>query len=174
MAVSKIFVMTRIDGQWTAPEPLPAPINTPGGREHCPSLLQDGKTLCFASLRADGFGKSDIYCSRLLADGTYSPAVNAGPNVNTAEDEYHFTQGEDGWIHFVSFGHEPKRNADADIWYTRADGEGGFIEAVNAGAAVNAGGVFDVCPSMHPSGRMGFFSLVHNNAVTHTDLFWVD
>ena len=130
--------------------PLPADINTPGGREHCPSMLRDGKTFCFASLRPGGYGQSDIYCAQTLDNGrSFSAPINAGPNVNSASDDFHVTQDRAGWIHLVSYGHEPKLGEQDDIWYTRtADGvAGGYAPVVNAGAAVNAGWRIQGCDS---------------------------
>ncbi|MEQ8953950.1 MAG: hypothetical protein RL120_07415 [Gammaproteobacteria bacterium] len=62
-----LFVTHKINGQWTEPELVGYPISTNEGDEHCPAILQDGETLCFASRRAGGFGGSDIYCSRRMA-----------------------------------------------------------------------------------------------------------
>ena len=41
----------KIDGVWSEPEIRPFPISTNEGNEHCPAILQDGETLCFASRR---------------------------------------------------------------------------------------------------------------------------
>ena len=57
-----LFVTNKVNGVWSEPELLPYPISTDEGNEHCPAVLQDGVTLCFASMRAGGYGGSDIYC----------------------------------------------------------------------------------------------------------------
>jgi chitodextrinase len=51
-----------------------------------PSISNDGKTLYFASDMPGGFGKSDIYCSRLV-NGEWSSPVNMGPVVNSSSTE---------------------------------------------------------------------------------------
>ena len=48
---SALFVTRKVEGVWTAPELLPYPISTDAGNEHCPAILNDGETLCFASRR---------------------------------------------------------------------------------------------------------------------------
>lgn len=52
-----------------------------------PYVTADGNRLYFASEREGGFGKSDIWYSERQPGGTWGAAHNAGPVVNTAEDE---------------------------------------------------------------------------------------
>ena len=47
-----LFVTHKVNGIWSEPELIPYPISTDEGNEHCPAILQDGETLCFASRRA--------------------------------------------------------------------------------------------------------------------------
>ena len=144
---------------WQTPERLPEPVNIAGARDHCPMLLRDGKTLCWASLRPGGFGKSDIWCAVRSADGSYTEPVNAGPSVNTAADEFHFQQDAQGaWIYFTSF--RPGGLSGAgDIWATLPDGRGGYGDAVNLGPRVNSVGVPNTCPAFMPNGSMAQFTM---------------
>jgi predicted DNA-binding antitoxin AbrB/MazE fold protein len=68
---------------------LPAEINKEGATNTHPSLtLINGKlTMYFASNRPGGEGGMDIWYSVKNSDGTWQSPVNAGKNVNTAEDE---------------------------------------------------------------------------------------
>lgn len=50
-------------GSWSTPVKLPAPINS--GFEAKPVMLNDNRTLLFASQRAGGLGSFDVYMSRL-------------------------------------------------------------------------------------------------------------
>ena len=68
---SDVFVTHKVEGGWTEPELVPYPISTDAGDEHCPMLLQDGQTLCFASSRAGGYGGSDIWCSQEDENGNW-------------------------------------------------------------------------------------------------------
>ena len=38
----------------------------------------------------------DIYCSKQDDNGDWLEPVNQGPNINTAAEEFHFTQDSDG------------------------------------------------------------------------------
>ena len=71
------------------------PADYPGGGpqdawDFNPEISVDGHTLLFTSLRPGGYGLGDIYVSH-LRDGEWSAAVNVGPAVNSAMDEYHPT-----------------------------------------------------------------------------------
>ena len=158
---TKVVKSELVDGVWTLGVPLPSPINTPGGREHCPMLSRDQKTLCFASLRAGGYGKSDIYCSDLLPDGTFSEPTNAGPNINTAEDEFHFSYDSVGeYVYFSSAGHTEDNLGSMDIFRSKVGGDGSHGPAENLGPNGNTA-LPDLCPVFSPfDGDMYFFSFV--------------
>ncbi len=71
---------------WEAPVIL-GPVINGSGADFAPNLSIDGHLLFFSSVRPDGFGGPDIYLSH-RADPTddfgWEPAVNLGPDVNTA------------------------------------------------------------------------------------------
>jgi len=60
-----LFVTRLVDGRWSEPEHLPAPINSPS-YEYGPTLSPDGRTLYFNSARR---GSADIYRIPLAALG---------------------------------------------------------------------------------------------------------
>ncbi|MFT7368626.1 MAG: peptidoglycan-associated lipoprotein [Oceanospirillaceae bacterium] len=95
-----LFITKKVNGEWTTPTLVGFPISTNVGDEHCPAILQDGKTLCFASKREGGFGGSDIYCSVQDVHGDWMIPVNQGLNINTAAEEFHFTQDKNGMAYF--------------------------------------------------------------------------
>lgn len=87
----------RRDGSYGAPELLGSGVNTPGRWEFNPEISPDGRTLLFVRLdRPDdglddqGHGWGDLYVSRMVR-GQFGEAVNLGPCVNTAADEFHPT-----------------------------------------------------------------------------------
>ena len=138
-------------------------------------------------MRAGGYGASDLYCSQMEDDGrSFSAPLNLGPAINTAGDEFHYMEDKEGFIHFVSSGHAPKANQVADIFYTRADGKGGYLKPTNPGASVNGGGgqgdagVLDICTAMvTPDGkRMAFYSMLSpptaDNPLGDMDILTVD
>ncbi|MDN5214607.1 OmpA family protein [Fulvivirgaceae bacterium BMA12] len=100
-----IFVSNFDGGNWSKPTPLNANINS-RYRELSASLTADGKKLYFSSDRPGGHGGLDIYISELQDDGKWGPAINAGPKINTKEDEdAPFIHPEDNMLYFSSRGH---------------------------------------------------------------------
>lgn len=167
-----IFVTHKVNGSWTTPERVPAPISTDGGDEHCPMLLRDGKTLCFASSRPGGYGSFDIWCSRQTADGRWQEPVNQGPNINTAGSEFHFMQSRDGkWVYFTST--RPGGFGGADLYAARSLGPNQWGPAVNLGAQVNTAGM-DMCPALHPDGKTfcWFTSGRMADSLGMSDIYW--
>src|SRR5262249_55569482 len=74
---------------WTEPAPLGDAVNSIGS-EVLPAISPDGKTLVFTAFGRDDervgvhaeYRKGDLYVSRLV-DGKWTPAKNAGPEVNS-------------------------------------------------------------------------------------------
>lgn len=169
-----VFVTHKVDGQWSEPELLPFPISTDAGNEHCPMLLQDGETLCFASSREGGYGGADIWCSRQDEDGSWQDPVNQGPNINTAAQEFHFMEDEDGWVYFTSS--RPGGFGGMDIWASEhlVDGTGpdAWGPALNLGPSVNTASA-DMCPALAPDDEtMAWFSSRTDNNWGDADIFW--
>ena len=171
---SDVFVTHKVGGEWTEPELVGYPISTDAGDEHCPMLLQDGETLCFASSRDGGLGGSDIWCSQEDADGNWQDPVNQGPNINTAASEFHFMEDKDGWVYFTSG--RPGGFGGMDIWASKhVDGETGpeaWGPAVNLGPTVNTASA-DMCPALLPDDQtMAWFSGRTDNNLGAADIFW--
>jgi len=169
-----VFVTHKVDGQWSEPEKLPYPISTDAGNEHCPMLLRDGQTLCFASQREGGYGGSDIWCSQQDEDGSWQDPVNQGPNINTAAEEFHFMEDKDGWVYFTS--NRPGGFGGMDIWAAQhlADGTGpdAWSLATNLGPSVNTASA-DMCPALAPDDEtMAWFSNRPDINWGGADIFW--
>jgi hypothetical protein len=81
------------DGRWGKPLRLPAPVNSQGS-EWFPRLARDG-WLYFGSNRSGGLGKTDIWRARTDREGRWI-VENAGPALNTPEDEYEPLPSPDG------------------------------------------------------------------------------
>jgi hypothetical protein len=169
-----VFVTRKVGGEWTTPRLVPYPISTDEGNEHCPMLLQDGETLCFASSRAGGYGGADIWCSQEDADGNWQEPVNQGPNINTAAQEFHFMEDKDGWAYFTSS--RPGGYGGMDIWAAKHQaGETGpdaWEPAVNLGPSINTASA-DMCPALLPDDEtMAWFSGRTDNSLGAADIFW--
>jgi len=167
-----LFVTRKVNGSWTEPELLGYPISTNEGNEHCPAILQDGETLCFASRRAGGYGGSDIWCSQQDGDGNWMEPVNQGPNINTAAEEFHFTQDTSGMVYFTS--NREGGLGGMDLWGSMQQGENSWGPAVNLGPRVNTA-ANDMCPALPPGGEgFSWFSNRQDNSLGNIDIFWTN
>lgn len=167
--LNDIFVTRKVNGRWTTPELVPAPVSTDEGNEHCPMLLRDGKTLCFASARPGGYGSFDIWCSQQSADGTWQEPVNQGPNINTPASEFHFMEDRDArWVYFTST--RPGGKGAADLWAARHLGPDSWGPAVNL-AAVNTS-TADMCPALGPDGKTFCWFGARPDSLGASDIYW--
>jgi len=171
--LNDIFVTHKVNGVWSTPELVPFPISTDAGNEHCPMLLSDGNTLCFASARAGGYGSFDIWCSAQDANGKWRDPVNQGPNINTAAAEFHFMEDRDGqWVYFTST--RPGGYGGADIWASRHLGPNQWGPAMNLGPKVNTAGA-DMCPALGADGRsIYWFGSRPDDSLGSTDIYWTN
>ena len=79
-------------------------VNSPAWDSH-PSLSREGDTLYFASDRQGGFGLSDIYFTYKNRKGIWQPVRNAGPIINTRNNEVSpFLHQEEKVLYFSSNG----------------------------------------------------------------------
>ena len=84
--VSAIYVITKSNGSWSAPQLLER-VNTHVSNSKQPFCTADGKYLYFASDRPGGSGGFDIWYAPLQEDGSTGEPVNAGTVINTNGDE---------------------------------------------------------------------------------------
>ncbi|MCB0794661.1 MAG: OmpA family protein [Flavobacteriales bacterium] len=96
------------DGAFSAPERLPASVNTLY-QEESVQIHPDGRTLYFSSNGHPGFGGLDIYVSRMQEDGTWGQALNLGWPINSGSDE-----------------NSLQVNAEGNIAYFASDRKGGY------------------------------------------------
>jgi outer membrane protein OmpA-like peptidoglycan-associated protein len=104
--------------------------------ESQPSLAADGRTLYFASTRSNGYGNSDIWCSRLLNDGSWSTPENLGDIINTSGSEMApFIHPDGRTLYFSSDRHIGM--GGIDLYVSRADSLGRWTTPVNLGYPIN-------------------------------------
>jgi Tol biopolymer transport system component len=115
---------SQADGSYGAAEELPAPVNIPGVWSFNPFISADGRTLVFTSLnRPGGMGKGDIWIATAGRDGQFGTLRNAGPAVNSVEDEFHATLSPDRRAMFF-VRRTGAANANADTYWVRASAVG--------------------------------------------------
>jgi outer membrane protein OmpA-like peptidoglycan-associated protein/tetratricopeptide (TPR) repeat protein len=84
-----------------------------------PFVMPDGKRIYFVSVMEGGYGKSDIWYTDKLPDGTWSKPINLGREVNTSGNEmFPFVAGE--YLFFSSNGHAGY--GGMDIFASKIDG----------------------------------------------------
>jgi len=88
-----------------------------------PSISCDGTTMYFVSNREGGLGGTDIWKSKLGANGFWGEPVNLGSTINTAGDEETPYIAPDGIsLYFSSTGHPGLGDADLFVTYLKEDG----------------------------------------------------
>lgn len=99
-----IYIAELADGRLTGVRNLGRTVNTKHWDSQ-PVITGDGQTIYFSSNRRDGTGGTDIYITHRNADGTWSQAVNAGPEINTKKNERSpYLTPDGGALYFSSDG----------------------------------------------------------------------
>ncbi|MBI3509204.1 MAG: PD40 domain-containing protein [Bacteroidetes bacterium] len=130
-----IYMSTLNGDNWSTPERLGPTINTDKYWEGSCSLSSDGQILYFASDRPGGLGGRDIYYSNKQSDGSWGPAINMGPTINTPyNDDAPFIHPDGINLFFSSEGHNSMGGYDL-FYSTFKDGQWG--DPVNLGYPVN-------------------------------------
>ncbi|MDR2383103.1 MAG: OmpA family protein [Prevotellaceae bacterium] len=84
-----------------------------------PFVTPDGKRIYFVSVMEGGYGKSDIWYTDKLPDGTWSKPINLGREINTSGNEmFPFVAGD--YLFFSSDGHPGY--GGMDIFASKIDG----------------------------------------------------
>jgi outer membrane protein OmpA-like peptidoglycan-associated protein/tetratricopeptide (TPR) repeat protein len=143
-------------GEWTEIQNMGAQVNDPSAWDSQPSISADGCTLYFASNRAGGMGKADLY--KTVKDpktGEWSVPINLGAPINTPGNEKSpFIHSDSHTLYFSSDGHMGV--GGYDIFYSRADSNGGWQEPTNIGYPINSTGD-DLGFFVSTDGKTGFF-----------------
>jgi OOP family OmpA-OmpF porin len=169
-----LFVSRRPDRQslWEAPVNLGDSVNDPIGDDFSLRLSVDGLALYFASNRAGGFGKGDLYVTtRAALDDVWGKPTNLGPAVNTAAFEAFPTPSPDGnTLYFnrsTSFDSQ-----DSDIWVTsRSDAHSPWAAPQRLVMPVN-GPRAEFSPSISTDGLSLYFASDRDGNLGSIDI-WV-
>ena len=81
-----IYISKFINGKYSMPEKLGDGVNSEYYEGHV-FVSPDESFIIFDSIRPVGFGKTDMYISCKLEDGTFSKAVNLGEKINSASHD---------------------------------------------------------------------------------------
>jgi Tol biopolymer transport system component len=150
------------NGTWTKPEYLQK-INT-DSNDYYASFTTNGN-LYFASSRSGGFGKEDIYVSKLI-NGQYTTPENLGAAINTPNSEFDpGISAKDDILLFASSNREDGFGA-ADLYYSRPGANKQWQSAANLGPKFNTQ-TRDFCPYISPDGQYFFYS-------SEREIKWID
>ena len=127
-----------IDGPWSDPVNIGAPINSPYYDAEV-TLSADGLSLYFGSSRPGGYGDRDIwFATRETVDSPWSEPRNLGPVVNSPAYDNSPSLSTDGCVLLFS-STRPCGFGDRDLWVTRrATTADTWTEPVNLGSVVNS------------------------------------
>jgi ankyrin repeat protein len=107
-----VYRSLSVGGIFGEPENLGPAINSEF-REFDPFVAPDGGYLIFASNRPGGHGSSDLYISFLSSDGSWTPARNMGPEVNSDTPDFTPMLTPDGrYLFFTS-----SREGASDLYW---------------------------------------------------------
>jgi tetratricopeptide (TPR) repeat protein len=153
-------------------EKLDANINSAKAEEIAACVSSDGSMLYFASNREGGQGGTDLYLSRKLPNGTWGPAQNLGPDINTPFDEDFPNVTADGKVlYFSSNGHTTM--GGYDIFKAELNPETKqFANPKNIGYPINT-------PEdnynfrISANGRFGYISALRDGGLGDLDIYRV-
>ncbi len=99
-----LFISYNTPTGWSEPVNMGYNINTEFW-ESSPSLSPDKNALYFSSNRPGGYGGKDLYVSYRKPNGTWGPAENMGPLINTKGDELApFIHADNQTLYYTSNG----------------------------------------------------------------------
>lgn len=140
------------DGEWTAPVPLPAPVNTEADEHHA-AFAGDG-SFWFASSRPGGAGRSDLYRARPSGGAwTLEPLGGALATERSEPDLYLDPAGR---FAIVVITERPDGLGGDDLYLTVPEGNG-WSRPEPLGAPVNSA-EYEYGPFVTPDGAWLWFT----------------
>jgi|WetSurMetagenome_2_1015567.scaffolds.fasta_scaffold84630_2 outer membrane protein OmpA-like peptidoglycan-associated protein len=145
-----LYLSTSTKGGWSAPQNMGPTINGQRWESH-PSFGADGTSVYFTSNRPGGMGGSDIWIGYETSPGHWTKLVNAGPGINTPNNEGSpFVHFDGRTLYFMRDGNEGMGGYDLYISHMGIDGQ--WKPAQNMGSSINSnsneGGL-----AVHPDGK---------------------
>ncbi len=166
-----LFYTKKLGSRWTNPVNLPGKVNSYHW-ETQPSLSSDGKTMYFIrGIRGrNQTQNSDIYVTKLQADGTWGTAVRLPDHINTPDQEESVLIHPDGkTLYFASRGHVGM--GGSDLFVSRMDKDGNWSKPENLGYPINT--KYDENSLMvSPDGEIAFFASDREGGFGGLDIYY--
>jgi outer membrane protein OmpA-like peptidoglycan-associated protein len=133
---SDLYLSELRNGKWSPPQNMGPSIN--GQKwDGEPAFGNDGTSFYFTSNRPGGMGGYDIWIVRQSSPGHWSNAVNAGPGINTPNNEGScFVHFDGRTIYFMRDGNQGMGGYDLYIAHMGIDGK--WKPAENMGSSINS------------------------------------
>lgn len=161
------YEVKREGGRWSTPQRILPGSDSTLMVAH-PALSPDGQTLYFVSDCEKGsFGGLDLWKSLRNVDGSWGPAQNLGPMINTAGDEAFPSVRQDGTLYFSSNGR--KGFGGLDIYKAVTDDDG-RVQVTNLGLPINSAGD-DFGITFVGLAEEGLFSSNRGNSKGYDDIY---
>lgn len=166
-----LYISYRREGGWSKPRNMGSRVNSPQWDTHA-TIASDNKTLYFASTRKGGMGKSDIYKTTRLKDGSWSYPQNLGPRINTPQNEqYPFIHPDNNTLYFSSAGHLGM--GELDFFVSRLDENGQWSKPQNLGYPINTYHE-EIGLQVNASGEIAYISTDRLNGEGRFDIYAID
>ncbi len=162
-----IWFADRAEEGW-GDEKYLGPVVNSGTSQVYPTVTRDG-TLYFQAVREEGYGKADIYRSRLI-EGIYQTPENLGPVINSENYEGDVFIAHDESYLIVSISGLKDGYGKGDLYISFRSHDDSWSPLKNMGGAINSD-KRDFCPMVTPDGKYFFFSSKRRG---EGDIFWVD
>ena len=165
ISVLHLYKSINQEGQWSEAEPLS--VNGDNYSVKNPSVSADGSTLYFASDKADGYGKFDIYSAAIDENGSVGEATNLGQKLNTEGQEMFPFISTSNTLYFSSNGHLGL--GGLDVFFAKiVDEKVGPVR--NIGIPVN-GNTDDFAFSINEETEEGFVSSNREGGMGSDDIY---
>lgn len=166
-----LFMISKAGEGWSKPAIIAPSINQPKYLESTASITPDGKTIYFASDRVGGQGGMDIWKTQQQANGTWSAAVNLGPDVNSkANEDAPFIHPDQKTLFFTSDGHSTM--GGRDIFVTKLV-NAKWTSPENMGYPVNTT-ANDNYFTLIADGTRAYFSSDRKGGLGSQDIYYLD
>ena len=162
-----LWFADRTEQGWAAEQYL-GPLVNSGKSQVYSTATRDG-TLYFQAIREEGYGKADIYRSRLI-NGVYQTPENLGPVINSENYEGDVFIAHDESYLIVSIYGRKDGLGGGDLYISFRGPGDSWSTLRNMGSAINSD-KRDFCPMVSPDGKYFFFSSKREG---EGDIFWVD
>lgn len=154
--------------KWKEPVNLGEAVNSTSW-EAQPTISADGQELIFVSKRKEGKGRSDLWCSKKQANGTWGQAFNLGDSLNTEMDESGPFLHPDGQsLYFSSEGHPGM--GMRDFFVSRRSSNGSWSKPVNLGYPINTP-ADETHMIISADGTKGYFSSDREGGIGLKDIY---